>query len=107
MNIENLSDEEKRVKIAEACGWTPAKPWEVSDDLRLYAHPNRLPDYLNDLNAMAEVEASHPATKTGRWVKAMHRATGARASIDYVTGSFHVLLNATARQRADAFLLCL
>jgi hypothetical protein len=58
-----LTDHEKRIKIAEACGWmfcAPNPSWPtpywtnpVTKELSVFA---QLPDYLNDLNAMHEAE---------------------------------------------------
>jgi hypothetical protein len=57
-----MKPEQQRIKIAEACGWKPNTPnaktylrqWLSGRnmDTNLYV----LPDYLNDLNAMAEAE---------------------------------------------------
>lgn len=58
-----ITDEEKRIKIAEVCGWkfcAPKPSWltpywtnPVTKELSVFA---QLPDYLNDLNAMHEAE---------------------------------------------------
>lgn len=52
--------QEKRIAIAEACGWTPDPfGYYVKDPAGLAGPRYRiddLPDYLNDLNAMHEAE---------------------------------------------------
>ena len=61
-----MTDEQQRIAIAEACGWTDfsrakhegaiqygRKPLSCSDSWEV-------PDYLNDLNAMHEAMLLHP-----------------------------------------------
>jgi hypothetical protein len=97
-----MSPDEQRIAIAEACGWK----WEPhTNGTRLrrpdgttknenYAESWRVPDYLNDLNAMHEV--LHVLTEA--WQVANYRLClasklGPTCAID-----------ATAAQRAEAFL---
>lgn len=119
-----MKEEAQRIAIAEACGWTRimASPGFASDDTfprgveprkQTMASFRALPDYLNDLNAMHEAE------------KALSReeGTGGRARDQwnlYVWFIYEVVtghpwesdtndypgdvLNATAAQRAEAFL---
>ena len=56
-----MTHDEQRIAIAKACGWTDIRRqrlWAGDQDLwgtKLIGgekHRNRLPDYLNDLNAM-------------------------------------------------------
>ena len=57
-----VTDQQQRIAIAEACGWTLKK------GIRAWNRPNnngwdcleQLPDYLNDLNAMHEAMLLHP-----------------------------------------------
>ena len=63
-----MKAEEQRIAIAEFCGWTRGKRIEASFskpgatvEHPSWIHPNgyperKLPDYLNDLNAMYEAE---------------------------------------------------
>ena len=57
---KKMTPDERRIKIAELCGWTEIKstngviigidPDPIERDYR-----NRIPDYLNDLNAIHEI----------------------------------------------------
>jgi hypothetical protein len=60
-----MSPDQQRTAIATACGWTEIRRQNLyAGDRDLYGnqliggekHRNRLPDYLNDLNAMHEAE---------------------------------------------------
>jgi hypothetical protein len=121
-----MSDKEIRLAIAEACGWeveqfdfrtyalvSPSgKRWEQFDSAAIAWTANVIPDYCNDLNAMHEAEA---------WLKA-NRLTANPAMLDawaaygrnlkhtyspgHTPSSHHNIcpFDATARQRAEAFL---
>lgn len=118
-----LTDEQKKVKILEACGWKhcPQSGDKFTDPDAYWYPPNpytppgwrepagllhlrQLPDPLNNLNAMHEAERLfHPDhilaweyanTLEGIVLKTKHSGTGLEFQ----------LLNATARQRAEAFL---
>ena len=66
----NLTQEQKRVKLAEACGWKRIPKDDVGAAARLFygdtwwrdaenntiASVEQLPDYFNDLNACHEAE---------------------------------------------------
>ena len=63
----NMTNEEMRIKIAEACGWTEIDRYigqeKMPEGLLKGQNPKykggkkeELPDYLNDLNAMHEAE---------------------------------------------------
>jgi len=113
--LSRLSPDEKRVKIAQACGYTETAK-SNSTYPRFYI-PNsgrakwvdfdNLPDYLNDLNAMHEAVASltdhqrhaYAVILSGMlWLPAHQR--GWDDWRDTIAVS-----EATASQRADAFLL--
>jgi hypothetical protein len=52
-----MKAEEQRIAIAEACGWTKTKSgkfWKHPNKNQTCQHRYRLPDFPNDLNAMAE-----------------------------------------------------
>lgn len=58
-----MSPEQQRIAIAQACGWTLATRqvfWRKDEvhwhSPALRGHYSKLPDYLNDLNAMHEAE---------------------------------------------------
>ncbi len=95
-----MTPESKRISIAEACGWkmTPiSRAFDVHPKFRHVDHTldqeftiNELPDYLGDLNAMAEAEKV--LSPDQGWEYATHLA---------VMGNGW---SATAAQRAEAFL---
>lgn len=106
----NMTDEEMRIAIAEACGWTEIVQHKIhaGNEGLLGTHTavdgvsdrDWVPDYLNDLNAMHEAEEvlgpkDYEAYRWTLWeqvkrplVSEWHRAH----------------LSATARQRAIAFI---
>lgn len=101
------TQEEKRIKIAEACGWRCQKHVAEEDKataLMCWIAPGRdewqpslPPDYFNDLNAMHEAEKQ---LKGDQWV-AYVRLLGEVTQED--KGRCH----ATSSQRAEAFGLTL
>ncbi len=59
-----LTQEEKRIKIAEACGWQQVdqrggEPFAWKNPSIGLGNGGYLPDYFNDLNAMHEAEMQH------------------------------------------------
>lgn len=118
--IEKLTPEEKRRKIAEKCGYispftTSEEQWSdeggggyamVTRDSRF----NPLPDYLSDLNAMAEAEGVILGPNSPLvWVNYEERGEIKRAYQDNLervaTLGGTSAICATAAQRAEAFLL--
>lgn len=97
-----MTQEEKRIKIAEACGtmkWSHALPnKEIHCDV---------PDYFNDLNACHEIEKwiyCSPTNIVGRYSsfdKHLHNIV-ANDFANKIHWSLHVL-HATAAQRCEAF----
>jgi len=117
MNTEKLTDEQMRVKIAEAMGWeyhpgcvgpssVVVNPWRRPKPLRYEAHP---PDYLNDLGAMHEAEKTLTEEQCCKYqdyltdTKTKEALTSSAPVFPCACFWFH----ATARQRAIAFLRCL
>jgi hypothetical protein len=100
------TDREKRIAIAEACGWRRAigrhpksnnivTVW--TDGKRGWDHNILPPDYLNDLNAMHEAEKILTADEvTSYWLH-----------INQITLGTIYTISATAAQRAEAFGLTL
>ena len=91
-----MTPEQQRIAIAEACGWKNGyrdpEAW----------HP--LPDYLNDLNAMHEVEKMLTKANWGGYAAELYRITDAHNH--GISPNHHWLAVAfsTASQRAEAFL---
>ena len=116
-----MSPDKQRIAIAKACGWTyeekviayirpePFKHWTDPDGEYLGLYD--IPDYLYDLNAMAEAEKLFIPThleysnNEGNWVEyAGHLSKIARTD-DYELSLFCFrMITATAAQRAEAFL---
>lgn len=102
-----MTPEQQRIAIAEACGWVP----DVRGNGIWYAPkehgPKQLPDYLNDLNAMHEAEKVlrqnqfHFVDYYGNLFKVISGKSHYDGDIGYF--GFE-LVNATASQRAEAFL---
>ena len=96
--METMTPEQKRIAIAQACGWraeTYGPSWCESE--------TKMPDYLNDLNAMHE--ACKTLTEQQELVFRGHLHTITRR--DYESGVRSQILstiNATAPQRCEAFL---
>jgi hypothetical protein len=111
-----MTDQEKRIAIAEACGWGfyPVGPNEyewlkphpddaIDSNPRMLRH-QEVPDYLNDLNAMHEAEYHiedmeryycNLAAIVSKWKKCWK-----------VSEADHIaVFMATAAERAEAFLL--
>lgn len=92
-----LTPEKQRIKIAELCGYR----WLADVHTTInYAFLNdaeemsRVPDYLNDLNAMHEVENTMPEHKWNIYDDILETIVDAG-----------FIWNATAAERAEAFVL--
>jgi hypothetical protein len=94
-----MTDNEIRIAIAEACGWSkfmmgtgvpPGHEKEWSD----YVHP--LPDYPNDLNAMHEAEKMLIGDQRLEYYGHLLKSSG--------NSEIKNTIQSTARQRAEAFL---
>jgi hypothetical protein len=96
-----MTPEQKRIAIAEACGWKihpkdrfivipPNSPHSVQP---LYT----IPDYFNDLNAMHEAEKVLSRGQLHRYMLNMQKVNGLGGNNHWL--NFH----ATAEQRAEAF----
>ncbi len=88
-----MNPEQQRIAIAEAVGkWHSGWPHEYMNQSDRLRH---IPDYLNDLNAMREAEAS--LFGTNYWVACKYERLITRMASSW---AWH----ATASQRAEAFL---
>lgn len=117
MKTEELSEEQKRVKIAVACGWTKIGPKGfgsselVGADTKDPAWPfSPLPDYFHDLNACAEMEKALTYEQCSEYFNALGAiqaadTTGRNGETEYPAQDFW--FHATAAQRAEAFGLAL
>lgn len=105
-----MTTEQQRIAIAEACGWTDITWFRLhagNEDYwgskcigrDEYATRHRIPDYLNDLNAMHEAVMAQPEVVrvkiNGTLMDMLHPESA------YILDR---TINATAAQRAEAWL---
>ncbi len=110
--LSNLTPEEKRIAIAEACGFIATKEdqfpcrkiWvKPTESIGTYWTAGDLPDYLNSLDAMHEAEKTLTRDKLDRYADILCDMVAAGDPDPNICG----LITLTAAQRADAFLLSL
>lgn len=108
-----------RIKIAEACGWYQSSVYRLGENgKRIYywrrvehrgsSDPRKrerlyLPNYPNDLNAMAEAEARLTEKERLRYLVKLVSVVG-RGRDSNIAGNINAAVFATAAQRAEAFL---
>ena len=92
-----VSPEQQRIAIAEACGWKPAPRgrWKLNEHVERFR-----PDYLNDLNAMHEAVKSLPQNSKPRYFACLCAVVSGAISLN----GYSEATEATAAQRAEAFL---
>lgn len=95
-DVKNMTDEEINVAIAETCGWEHYRDW---DEPNFKAPSGEFfhsrPRYTSDLNAMHEAEESL-TDRQHRFFRGHLYGSGMND---------RRICSATARQRAEAFLL--
>lgn len=94
-----MKPEEQRVAIAKACGWVESPYGKWSHDGLILRDPLNPPDYLNDLNACHKMEDNIVGSGLA----------GSSVDVKYhkqlaAICSTRPIWNATAAQRAEAFL---
>lgn len=97
--IQALSDEDLRIKVAELCGY------ERFDNATAWWHPisrcsrtlRQLPKYTEDLNAVHEAALAVIHSD-------VYRRRRYYQTLDLITGDSWNTVDATARQRAEAFV---
>ena len=102
-----MTSEQQRIAIAEACGWQIKKAkYHAKPPNGEWQYLYRIPNYLNDLNAMHEAEKmlwgmdwSNRYTFNDNLANILKGRTVNRNDWDAET-----LLDATAARRAEAFL---
>jgi hypothetical protein len=99
-----MKSEPQRIAIAEACGYTHVRIVKSLDGPPDHcighhpAQPHSIPDYLNDLNAIQQVVLGLPM---GGCEPCQIRFT---ENLQGICWSWPETVNATAAQRAEAFL---
>jgi len=113
-----MTDEQKRIAIAEACGWKKTHTLQMGSKGKYVATyqkgrgklHQKLPDYFRDLNAMHEAEKvlkTHPLT-WGLYCNTLGLLCGGAKSDDGgIFISHKDAIDAPARLRAEAFGLTL
>lgn len=98
-----MTDQAIRIAVAEACGWTDVAVF--SDGSVNGYHGNRVghkrevPNYLFDLNACADMEATlSPAEEAGYFLELQ------KLIVPPYLKHFAPCIRATARQKCEAFL---
>lgn len=103
-----MTDEEKRIAIAKACGWIQYEDgWWNGQFNTVGQRRKSPPDYLNDLNAMHEAEEHLFATES-KEAKSYSWQLEKIIERDWETGTpdrnWVCLYSGKAHQRAEAFL---
>jgi len=93
-----MTDQQQRIAIAEACGWSEISDWKAAGINGL--HPSGqwtevIPNYTSDLNAMHEAEKVLTAEQRRSYVNCIFNLPVSECE----SNTF-----ATAAQRAKAFL---
>ena len=110
MKLTELSPEEKRILAAEACGWTDFSRADFAGAIQYGRKPLscsaswEVPDYGNDLNAMAGAVMTLGIVCKRVFAETLRRVCDDELPGD-ILGDEFVIQNATAAQRLDAFLL--
>ncbi len=109
---KDMTDQEMRIAIAETCGWYrlpqdsqtwAPRGWEHGKDVYGKLRPtSNLPDYLNDLNAMREALACIDSKQQEVFIYHLHRIVDSLDERE--ESSYWLILMATARQLAEAFI---
>ena len=111
-----MKTEEQRIKIAEACGYRKTENWMWSQDRRsrvyLWDRPDRtkqqassIPDYLGNLNAMAEAEKILDYDQAEQYESELWSIIMEfELNQENPKPSNFACMTATAAQRAEAFL---
>lgn len=103
-----MTEQEQRIAIAEWCGWVACCEGKVV--WRLRGVEGALPDYVNDLHAMAEAERRlnyMPADARSLYVDYLYCALGWGDATTAGEARFEAqwrAICATAAQRAEALL---
>jgi hypothetical protein len=92
-----MNADEKRIRIAIACGWTGFNPDNIQNCIQYLAKGpsgkwDNIPDYSNDLNAMHDAERILTLLEEQLYFETLHETAGNT-----------MFYRATAAQRAEAF----
>lgn len=103
--MSELTEEQKRVKIAEVCGYKRVKPpncapmgYQPKDKEWSFIH--HLPNYFHDLNACAEMRKALPPEQRKQYYLYLAREA-LETNFDFDLAWF--LIDATPAQHCEAF----
>ena len=99
-----MNHDKQRIAIAEACGWEHIafkRGWIKAGDGETQGV---IPDYLADLNAMHEAEATMNLTDKYQYGKAICKIMNIDTDGGLDVVDIYYAIHASAAQRAEAFL---
>jgi hypothetical protein len=106
--MNEITQDEKRIRIAKACGWIEVQPdctgYRLINGNKWY---DAVPDYFNDLNAIAAARKSLTPDQRERFAQMLANqlwiSCGNSKSISLTYHGVFQLIDATAAQHAEAF----
>jgi|688.fasta_scaffold896109_2 hypothetical protein len=99
-----MKPELQRIRIAKACGFDESHWLELKDGI-VFGTSGSLPDYLNDLNAMHEAVRKLTDSQRTKFRQNLTKVWTARYNATHGLFPPHYdSVNASAKQRAEAFL---
>lgn len=105
-----MSPEKQQIAIAEACGWSNLQYSDYKPLGLVGRHPGgseqnllRVPDYLNNLNAMREATMARLQGYEENFFYELSNVVNGEVE-PHLQDDMFCLANATAAQRAEAFL---
>ena len=111
-----MSPEKQRIAIAKACGWSyqnkhprfgkqSVKSWYFMNTEITVSSSSKLPDYLNDLNAMHKAEKVLTYNQVFGYAQLVESFTQTTIGVGGTPlGRSFQSITSTASQRAEAFL---
>jgi len=104
-----MKEEAQRIAIAMACGWTDVKStWQGQQcfgyEEKEHGYVTRVPDYLNDLNACAEMRDTLNDLEQARYVDELIDVLAMDGVMLWGELDAFSFADATAPQHCEAFL---
>jgi len=109
-----MTQGQKRIKIAEACGWVIADPPDYEDGALMGHHKidgteflawDMVPDYFKDLNDCRVMRSHLTERQKGDYEVVLREVICGKKGFWYVpeTGAIFQMVDATAEQHAETF----
>ena len=103
-----MNTEQQRIAIAKACGKNVEMYENCIEGFLQFCYNSKIPDYLNDLNAMHDAEKETDMHYSQKWTTTLCEVMFESTSISVAGATkwdFALLCaRSTAAQRAEAFL---